>query len=226
MRSLNNYDVNASRRKWSSAKSQKLMNSKKSYHHGDLRQALIEEAIALVAEQGTSNWSLREVARRIGVSHTAPYRHFADRDALLAAVAERGFQKMSQFLLASLEKIPSQYERKLQAIGVAYVQYAIAHPSEYEVMFRYSQKNEKDSTLTEAANATFAILVDVIEKGQKNGEFRQENPTELACVSWSLVHGLSMLLIDRQIEVSEDSTLEALAGFTTKIAIEGLNVKK
>ncbi|MCU0535900.1 MAG: TetR/AcrR family transcriptional regulator [Hydrococcus sp. Prado102] len=198
------------------------MNSKKTYHHGDLRQALIEEAIALVAEQGMSNWSLREVARRIGVSHTAPYRHFTDRDALLAAVAERGFQKMSQFLRASLVEIPNRHSQKLQAIGVAYVQYAIAHPSEYEVMFRYQKNEPQHSALTEAANQTFAILVDVIEKGQENGEFRQENPTELACVSWSLVHGLSMLLIDGRLNVPENSTPEALAGFIAQIGIEGL----
>ncbi|NJK47091.1 TetR/AcrR family transcriptional regulator [Candidatus Gracilibacteria bacterium] len=199
------------------------MSSKKTYHHGDLRQALIEEAIALVTEQGISNWSLREVARRIGVSHTAPYRHFADRDALLAAVAEKGFQKMSQFLLASLENIPNQHSQKLQAIGIAYVKYAIAHPSEYEVMFRYSQNNDRQyPALTEVSTKAFTILVNVIEEGQKAGEFRQENPTQLAYVAWSMVHGLSMLLIDGQIEVPENSTLEKIASFTTQIAIEGL----
>jgi AcrR family transcriptional regulator len=201
------------------------MTSKKTYHHGDLRQALIEEAIALVAEQGTSNWSLREVARRIGVSHTAPYRHFTDRDALLAAVAERGFQKMSQFLLASLVKILTPHSLRLQTIGIAYVQYAIDHPSEYEVMFRYQKNKQQHLTLQEASHQTFAILVDEIEAGQKNGEFRLEDPRQLALVSWSVVHGLSMLLIDGQIEIPENSTLEALASLTTQIAIQGFHVK-
>jgi AcrR family transcriptional regulator len=201
------------------------LTSKKTYHHGDLRQALIEEAIALVAEQGTSNWSLREVARRIGVSHTAPYRHFTDRDALLAAVAERGFQKMSQFLLASLVKIPTPHSLRLQTIGIAYVQYAIAHPSEYEVMFRYQKNKQQHPTLKEASNQAFAILVDAIEAGQKNGEFRHADPKQLALVSWSVVHGLSMLLIDGQIEIPKNSTLETLASFTTQIAIQGFHVE-
>ncbi|AFY76291.1 transcriptional regulator [Pleurocapsa sp. PCC 7327] len=203
------------------------MQSKKTYHHGDLRQALIDTAIELIAERGMSNWSLREVARRIGVSHTAPYRHFADREALLAAVAEKGFQEMSNYLLQTLEKIPNEHSQRLQAIGVAYVQYAIAHPCEYEVMFRYSQKDEGQyPALSEAATTAFMMLVNVIIEGQKAGAFREENPKGLAWVAWSLVHGLAMLLVDGQIKVPENSTVEALASFTTQMLTEGLQADR
>jgi AcrR family transcriptional regulator len=200
------------------------MKSRETYHHGDLRQALIEEAIALVAEQGASNWSLREVARRIGVSHTAPYRHFTDRDALLAAVAEKGFGQMSQYMVQALETAPSKHSERLQAIGVAYVQYAIAHPSEYEIMFRYSRKmdEQKYPDLSEAATKAFMVLVNVIVEGQKEDVFRAGNPQELALVAWSLVHGLSMLLVDGQIQVPENGTVEALASMTTQMLNEGL----
>jgi AcrR family transcriptional regulator len=188
------------------------MTSKKNYHHGDLRQALINTAIALVAEQGIMNWSLREVARRIGVSHTAPYRHFADRDALLAAVGKKGFQELCEHLQETLAKIPNKPDERLQAIGIAYVQYAIAHPCEYEVMFRYSPKDESQyPALTEAGSKAFAILVDAIALGQEVGVFRQENPRELALVAWSLVHGLSMLAIDGQLKIPEGKTIEAMA---------------
>jgi AcrR family transcriptional regulator len=199
------------------------MKFRETYHHGDLRQALIEVAIALVAEQGMTNWSLREVARRIGVSHTAPYRHFSDREALLAAVAEKGFQEMSKYLLQTLEQKPSEHSQRLQAIGVAYVQYAIAHPSEYEVMFRYSPKDKQQyPALTEAAAKAFMVLVNVIKEGQDAGTFRPGNPKELAWVAWSLVHGLSMLLIDGQLKMPGNSTVEALASLTTQMLLEGL----
>jgi AcrR family transcriptional regulator len=200
------------------------MKSRETYHHGDLRQALIEEAIALIAEQGVSNWSLREVARRIGVSHTAPYRHFADRDALLAAVAEKGFQQMVAHLLQALKQSSGEHSEQLQAIGIAYVQYAIAHLSEYEVMFRHSRKMDEKQypALTEAATKAFMVLVNVIVEGQKESAFRSGNPKELAWVAWSLVHGLSMLLVDGQIQDLEGTTVETLAGFTTQMLTEGL----
>jgi AcrR family transcriptional regulator len=203
------------------------MSSKKTYHHGDLRQALIDTAIALVAEQGINNWSLREVARRIGVSHTAPYRHFADRDALLAAVGEKGFQELCEHLQQTLRKMPAKIlnrpDARLQAIGIAYVQYAIAHPCEYEVMFRYSPKDESQyPALTQTGKKAFAILVNEIAIGQKASVFRQENPTELALVAWSLVHGLSMLAIDGQLEIPEGKTIDAIANFTTQILNQGM----
>ncbi|OKH21054.1 TetR family transcriptional regulator [Hydrococcus rivularis NIES-593] len=203
------------------------MQFKKNYHHGDLRQALIDTAIELIAERGMSDWSLREVARRIGVSHTAPYRHFADREALLAAVAEKGFQEMSNYLLQTLEKIPNEHSQRLQSIGVAYVQYAIAHPCEYEVMFRYSQKDKRRyPALSEAATTAFMVLVNVIVEGQKAGAFRAENPKGLAWVAWSLVHGLAMLLVDGQLQVPENSTVETLASFTTQMLTEGLQADR
>jgi AcrR family transcriptional regulator len=199
------------------------MTSKKTYHHGDLRQALIDTAIALIAEQGIKNWSLREVARRIGVSHTAPYRHFVDRDALLAAVGEKGFQELCEHLQETLAKIPNKPDERLQAIGIAYVQYAIAHPCEYEVMFRYSPKDENQyPALTEAGAKAFALLVDAIALGQEASVFRQENPRELALVAWSLVHGLSMLAIDGQLKILESKTIEAIASFTTQMLNRGL----
>jgi AcrR family transcriptional regulator len=200
------------------------MTSKKTYHHGDLRQALIDTAIALVSEQGITNWSLREVARRIGVSHTAPYRHFCDRDALLAAVAERGFQELSKHLQETLEKTPTEHSQRLQAIGVAYVQYAIAHPSEYEVMFRYSPKMDEHQfpSLNEAGMEAFMVLVNVIVAGQEAKQIRSGNPTELAWVAWSLVHGLSMLSIDGHLISSDNKTIETIASFATQMLNEGL----
>lgn len=202
------------------------MKSRETYHHGDLRQTLIDTALELVAEQGVTQWSLREVARRIGVSHTAPYRHFSDRDSLLAAVAERGFQEMSQHLQQTLNNTPTDPDNRLQAIGVAYIQYAIAHPCEYQIMFRTSLEDEqKYSDLAKAATKAFSILVNVIAEGQKTSIFRSGNSKELAQVAWSLVHGLSMLLIDGHLKVPKNSSVEIVATYTTQMLSQGIKIR-
>ncbi len=192
---------------------------KKTYHHGELRQALIDTALELVTERGISEWSLREVARRIGVSHAAPYRHFADQESLLGAVAEKGFEQMGEYLAAALENTSLDSIKRLQAIGLAYVQYAIAHPAEYQVMFRYCRQG-KDSAENweQAANKTFMILVNVIQEGQEAGLLRLENPETLAQVAWSLVHGISMLFIDGRL----CSSPEELTDLATHQMIEGI----
>jgi AcrR family transcriptional regulator len=101
---------------------------KSGYHHRDLRQSLIGAAIALISEEGISDLSLRQVARRVGVSHNAPYRHFEDKDALLAAVAEQGFQSLKVAMETAKQDIPLGTSQCLEAIGRAYVNFALAHP--------------------------------------------------------------------------------------------------
>ena len=115
------------------------------YHHGDLRRALIDASLALIAEEGFSALTLREVARRAGVTHAAPYRHFADKEALLAAVAEEGFRAMASDMRERMDKETSPTERLL-ACGVAYVLFAVRHPSHFRVMFgpHFTQPSEHE----------------------------------------------------------------------------------
>jgi AcrR family transcriptional regulator len=197
------------------------MRQKQTYHHGDLQQALIEAAIALIAEKDVSSLSLREVARRVGVSHAAPYRHFADKDALLAAVAREGFQGLSEALKLGLQQAPPDPLKRLEATGVAYVGYAIAHPSYYRVMFG-AYRGEGYPSLEQASQEAFGVLVGVIVEGQGAGVVRSGEPRQLAWVAWSLVHGLAMLLIDGQLPVTEGSAIESLASVAARMLIEGL----
>src|SRR6266545_4828439 len=107
---------------------------KASYHHGDLRHALLESALAIVSEEGVRDVSLREVARRAGVTYAAPYHHFADKSALLAAVGAQGFEG----LIEELERAQARsenLERQLLAMSEAYLTFARTHPSHYRVMF-------------------------------------------------------------------------------------------
>lgn len=195
--------------------------AKTTYHHGDLRQALIEGAIALITEQDVSSLSLREVARRVGVSHAAPYRHFEDKEALLAAVAEAGFRGLTQTLTDKIQ--PLQHPlRRLEASGVAYVEYARSHPSHYQVMFG-TPRSERDKYPAKAAAAqqAFMVLANIIIEGQAAGVIKPGEPQQLAQVAWSLVHGLAMLLINGQLSVL-NVNVEALASFVTRTLVEGL----
>lgn len=202
------------------------------YHHGDLRQALIEAAIELIAEKDVSSLSLREVARRVGVSHAAPYRHFADKDVLLAAVAEEGFRGLTGALNIAIKQAPEHPLRRLEASGVAYVQYAIAHPSHYRVMFgsyRSEQlladgklKHDTYPSLVAASQQAFMVLMNIVIDGQLKGVMRSGEPKQLAWVAWSLVHGLAMLLIDGQLPLSNVAEIASVANFMTKTLTEGL----
>ncbi len=181
------------------------MAAKQTYHHGDLRRAMIDAAIALIAEDDVKHLSLRGVARRVGVSHTAPYRHFADKEALLAAVAEEGFVLFGQYLQKADQQAKGNALQRLEAIGVAYVRYATEHPTHYRVMFGPDRVNNPGyPSLMEASQRSFATLVNVITEGQMLGILRSGDPQHLAWGAWSLVHGLSLLLIDGQLPISKD----------------------
>ena len=174
------------------------MRRKRPYHHGNLRQALIDAALELIEEQGVSALTLREVARRVGVTHAAPQRHFADRAALVAAVAEQGFRGLGAHVAAvrASARTPAQ---RLRAIGVAYVEYALAHPAHLRVMFSPEVADKsRHPELAAAAQAVHAGLVDQIGDAQRHGSIAPGDPDELSFAAWSMVHGCAVLLIDGQ----------------------------
>ncbi len=171
--------------------------AKTTYHHGDLRQALLKAALVILKDQDVRGLSLREVARQAGVSHTAPYRHFADKAALLEAVAEEGFIEFGRYLNNAVAQTPAEPIESLKAIGEAYVRYALEHPTHFRLMFSYLPNcPDAGSSLPTTAQGTFQILVDVIVSAQAAGVIKAGDPNELAIGRWALVHGLSMLLLD------------------------------
>ena len=198
------------------------MTKRDNYHHGDLRQALIDAALELVAEN-LESVSLRGVARRVGVSHAAPYRHFADKDALLAAVAEEGFQMLRRALESAVHQAPTDPLKQLQAIGVAYVHFALKHSSHYRVMFGVygTTSAQQNLELADAARQAFMVLASAIKTGQQANVIRSEDPQQLAWTAWSLVHGLAMLVMDGQVPVTPEARAD-LSSFMTKVLIEGL----
>ena len=170
--------------------------AKKGYHHGSLREALLDAARLLLAKEGADALTLREVARRAGVSHAAPYRHFADKQSLLASVAEEGFR----LLTAQMRKNSSEAEgevEKLNATGLGYVTFALDHPSLYRVMFGAQLvRHEEHVGLQEASSAAMACLIEHVVAGQATGAIRAGDPMAYAGTAWAMVHGLAMGLID------------------------------
>lgn len=199
-----------------------LTSGKNPYHHGDLRQSLMAGAIALIDEAGLSHLSLRQVARRIGVSHNAPYRHFEDKEALLAALAEEGFLALQAAMETARQPFPPGTSQRLAAIGKAYVRFAIANPAHYRLMFSdYRCDFSQNSALAVAARGSFQVLVSTILEGQEAGLFRPAEPLDMARVAWSLVHGQSMLALDGKLQVAPDQ-LDAFLQLSTDLLVNGL----
>ena len=164
------------------------------YHHGDLKRALTDAALQLVQEKGPKGFTLREVARRAGVSAAAPYRHFADKAQLLAAAATQGFVQLHETLDATAAATTDLTEQVL-AMGRAYVRWAVTHPDYYQVMFGSElDKTESPEVLTAGLRA-FADLLDAIVRCQNAKLLPAGDPLEIAGPIWSLLHGVSMLTI-------------------------------
>jgi AcrR family transcriptional regulator len=198
----------------------------KAYHHGDLRQSLIEATLVLLQTKDVKSLSLREVARQAGVSHTAPYRHFADKADLLATVAQEGFVAFGQALQAAVEQNQARPIDSLIALGEAYIHFALEHPAHFRVMFSHFPTGlAPDSPLSAIADGTFDILVKVIASGQTAGVIQPGDPVEMAIGRWALVHGLAMLLLDGMLQRPQTATpmtLPALIKGTLSSSLTGL----
>ncbi|MGD1217249.1 MULTISPECIES: TetR/AcrR family transcriptional regulator [Streptomyces] len=164
------------------------------YHHGDLRAACLRAARELLEEDGSAGLSLRAVARRAGVSATAPYRHYPDRDALVSAVAAQGYRELA-VQLAAVHPSPTTPD-DLAAVAVAYVRFALEHPALFRVMFA----EPCDPTNEDRVAATAAISEYV--RGIVRGAFPGADPDVLSTTVWALVHGLAFLHLDGKLDSS------------------------
>jgi AcrR family transcriptional regulator len=173
--------------------------SAKPYHHGDLRRALIDEALRTIEAEGVERLTLRTVGARLGVSRSALYRHFADKQALLATVGKEGFSKLRQALADAWEG-NGHGRIGFEAMHRAYVQFAAAHPSHYRVMFGgFIESAEKDDHFISEARSAFQVLVDALVEQQNAGDIRRDDPVLMARFVWAVVHGTAMLFINGQL---------------------------
>jgi AcrR family transcriptional regulator len=183
------------------------------YHHGDLRRALVDAAVAIVAEQGAEAFTLREAARRLGVNHRAAYRHFADKAALLAAVAEQGFRGLIEATRVEAEAALGPAER-LAAAARAYVAFAAAHPAHFRVMFgpRLNEAAARPRARAKASAAPFAtvdalvaeaygLLEAQVREGMAAGLFAQDPGPHPVIALWAAMHGLASLVLMKRVDV-------------------------
>jgi AcrR family transcriptional regulator len=183
------------------------MRQTKPYHHGNLREALLSAALRLISEVGPTAFTLREVARRAGVSHNAPYRHFRDRDELMAAVSTEGYGELTRAMQEAVERESNSLARLKQA-GLAYVKFALRRPEHFTVMFDApaAKPSEKHcfnpSTMkinypeaAEAAEQSFRVLMTLVEACQREGGLPAGDSKQLALLAWSMVHGIAKLAI-------------------------------
>jgi AcrR family transcriptional regulator len=174
--------------------------SRRAYHHGNLRQALLAQALRTIHEDGVDALTLRDVGARLRVSRTALYRHFSNKKALLSAVATEGFREFRLALSDAWDKA-GRGRAGFEAQGLAYVRFARENPSHYRVMFGGALREDGcDTDLDRESTGAFRVLVDAIAELQRAGNTRPEPPELLALVAWSGVHGLAMLAIDGQLE--------------------------
>jgi AcrR family transcriptional regulator len=179
-------------------KSTRKRPARKGYHHGDLPAALVQVAKQLIVERGLDGFTLREAARRVGVTHVAAYRHYADRRALLAAVAEHGFQQLRRRLDAARKKAPESLEPRLRAILAAYLQFCWDEPALTHVMFgpRLSRGGEFPR-LDAAVENSLGIIAETIAAHAPPQALRQRSARQLGIALWTFVHGFSTLSYDK-----------------------------
>ncbi|KQO58122.1 MULTISPECIES: TetR/AcrR family transcriptional regulator [unclassified Methylobacterium] len=170
------------------------------YHHGDLRAALIHATTAILRERGIDGFSLREAARRAGVSPAAPQHHFGDARGLLTAVATEGFRMLGD-ALAAADSTATDRDRRIRGQGRAYIGFALDHPAEFDTMWRCARINTGDAAYAAAAGRAFGLLKAAVagtpfEDGGLPAVSNHTAPDPKAVACWSVVHGLARLALD------------------------------
>ncbi|MEM7331862.1 MAG: TetR/AcrR family transcriptional regulator [Chloroflexota bacterium] len=192
----------------------------KTYHHGDLRKALLEAATEMISEDGVDSVTIRALAQRVGVSRTAPYRHFKDKDELLTAVAIEGYERLAATMADVRHDQTLDSVARLSRMGEAYVLFAVENATHYRLMVIDSSVQSRSTpAFREAALTARQQLVDIIKEGQQEGFVIDAPPQDIGNLLWSASHGLATLLINGQMRVKN---VEATAKFMTEKMCYGL----
>jgi len=181
------------------------------YHHGNLKEALITAGLDILSEKGIEGLSLRNVAGRVGVSHTAPYNHFSDKQGLLAGISTAGHEHLHQLLLDTFEKSKTQSSDIIFDIAWAYLQFGLANPAKFKLMFSGALEEERaHPEFVAISQKSIALFEEIIAFCQSKGQLPEGRVENIAIKLWSLVHGFTYLMLENQfpIEYLQDQDLK------------------
>ena len=191
----------------------------KKYHHGDLKNALIKAGVEILSKEGMEGLSLRKVAQRAGVSHSAPYSHFPDKQSLIAAISTEGFNQLYSELDAAILAYPKNPKKQLQQGARTYVQFALNNTDTFKIMFSGALEKEKEyPAFVEISSKTFQRVVGVVQACQETGLLHSSSAERMAVAVWGQVHGIISLALEGQIphSVLDGQTLEDVVAFATE----------
>lgn len=179
------------------------------YHHGDLKQALIDTGIKVLKEEGVKGFSIRKVAKRIGVSHTACYRHYRNKETFLAGIAEQGFILLYEKIKLATDHVPVESFEQLYKATEAYLIFGIENKEYLDVMFGIVP-HEPYPHLAESAGRAFQQLVQLIEACDEVGLLKDDSSLELAFAVWPMLHGLTLLVVEGHIRLIDDDPVKRM----------------
>ena len=194
------------------------------YHHGNLPAALLDAIEGAIAEHGVSGVSLRDVARRAGVSHSAPAHHFGSKSGMLTAFATIGYRMLVESVRQEAARLDdSDLAARIAAMGQGYVRFAVSHPAHFELMFRADLLDADDQELIAARNRLNGLLVDAVERCREAGYLRGRPAMVVVASAWSLVHGLSALWISGRLpERTNEQDPQRIAKAVTELFVQAV----
>lgn len=193
------------------------------YHHGNLKAAAIETALEMVEKEGLETLTLRELSARIGASRTAIYRHFENKEALMRAVVEAGFDRFDAHFITIFGRTDLDVLQRFSLMGRAYLDFATGSPNLFRLLFGETVQQERQEVCdieNREMNTGFNALVQMLEAGQRQGVFKPGDVFLMAVNVWSMIHGLAMLIIDGHIPVIDN--IDAIFDAGTATLLEGL----
>jgi AcrR family transcriptional regulator len=196
----------------------------RSYHHGDLKVALLDAVEQVVLDGGVGQVSLRAVARRVGVTHAASAHHFANKAGLLTAFATQGYMQLAEAVVAAIDEAhPADGPSVLEAVGRGYVRFALANPGRFEVMFRLDVLNANDPGFVAASEGAYSLLVSTVSRCRAEGFLGGRDPEVVAVAAWSMVHGLAALWISGRLgERIQETDPNRLADRVSRLYVDAV----